>query len=146
LENFSHLYNQLRKQAYSSHHHHSHYQINDKDFKQSIMDTVWAQAEKLVQFLFILLDTLLSLLVRSPVVNGHICKFFFYIKSIIINKNFDLVNVNQTCFETLTKIVQRIQRDLLADLNDTHGRNRLLLTYIHYECTLHTPTETGDLL
>jgi hypothetical protein len=58
---------------------------------------------------------------------------------------FNLVNVNQTCFETLTKIVQRIQRDLLADLNDTHGRNRLLLTYIHYECTLHTPTETGKL-
>ncbi len=53
--------------------------------------------------------------------------------------------MNQTCFETLTKIVQRIQRDLLADLNDTHGRNRLLLTYIHYECTLHTPTETGKL-
>jgi len=52
--------------------------------------------------------------------------------------------VNQTCFETLTKIVQRIQRDLLADLNDIHGRNRLLLTYIHYECTLHTPTETGQ--
>ena len=53
------------------------------------------------------------------------------------------MNTNQTCFETLTKIVQRIQRDLLPDLNDTHGRNRLLLTYIHYECTLHTPTETG---
>ena len=54
-----------------------------------------------------------------------------------------LVNVNQTCFESITKIVQRIQRDLLADYNDIHGRNRLLLTYIHYECTLHTPTETG---
>ncbi|CAF3642968.1 unnamed protein product [Adineta steineri] len=125
LENFFHMYNQLRKQAYASHHHHhSHYQITDKDFKQAIMDTVWAQSEKLIQFLYILLDTLLSLLVRSPILNGHI------------------LNVNQTCFETLTKIVQRIQRDLLADLNDTHGRNRLLLTYIHYECTLHTPTET----
>ncbi|CAF0791221.1 unnamed protein product [Rotaria sordida] len=126
LENFFHMYNQLRKQAYTSHHHHhhSHYQITDKDFKQAIMDTVWAQAEKLVQFLYILLDTLLSLLVRAPILNGHI------------------LNVNQTCFETLAKIVQRIQRDLLADLNDTHGRNRLLLTYIHYECTLHTPTET----
>jgi hypothetical protein len=44
------------------------------------MDTVWAQAEKLVQFLFILLDTLLSLLVRSPVVNGHICKYFILFK------------------------------------------------------------------
>ena len=56
------------------------------------------------------------------------------------------MNINQTCFETLTKIIQRIQRDLLADLNDTHGRNRLLLTYIHYECTLHTPNETGEVL
>ena len=56
------------------------------------------------------------------------------------------MNMNQTCFETLTKIVQRIQRDLLSDLNDIHGRNRLLLTYIHYECTLHTPTETGQLV
>ena len=55
------------------------------------------------------------------------------------------MNVNQTCFETLTKIVQRIQRDLLADINDAHGRNRLLLTYIHYECTLHTPNENGQL-
>ena len=54
-----------------------------------------------------------------------------------------LVNTNQTCFETLTKIVQRIQRDLLPGLNDIHGRNRLLLTYIHYEYTLHTPSETG---
>ncbi|UJR34198.1 hypothetical protein I4U23_021604 [Adineta vaga] len=125
LENFFHMYNQLRKQAYKTHHHHhSNYQITDKDFKQAIMDTVWAQAEKLIQFLYILLDTLLSLLVRAPILNGHI------------------LNVNQTCFETLTKIVQRIQRDLLADLNDTQGRNRLLLTYIHYECTLHTPNET----
>ena len=70
------MYNQLRKQAYASHHHHhSHYQISDKDFKQSIMDTVWAQAEKLIQFLYILIDTLLSLLVRAPVLNGHICKY-----------------------------------------------------------------------
>ncbi len=78
LENFFHMYNQLRKQAYSNHHHHhSHYQISDKDFKQAIMDTVWAQAEKLIQFLYILLDTLLSLLVRAPVLNGHICKYQF---------------------------------------------------------------------
>jgi len=75
LENFFHMYNQLRKQAYSSHHHHSHFQISDKDFKQAIMDTVWAQPEKLIQFLYILLDTLLSLLVRSPILNGHICKY-----------------------------------------------------------------------
>ncbi|CAF4865625.1 unnamed protein product, partial [Rotaria sp. Silwood2] len=34
-------------------------------------------------------------------------------------------NVNQTCFETLTKIVQR---DLLAGLIDTHGRNHLRLS------------------
>jgi len=127
LERFFTLYNQLRKQSYSSHHHHSHYQITDKDLKQSIMDTVWTQAEKLIQFAYILLDTLLSLLVRSPIVNGH------------------CLNVNQTCFETITKIVQRIQRDLLPDLNDFHGRNRLLLTYIHYECTLHTPQENGSI-
>lgn len=57
---------------------------------------------------------------------------------------FVLVNVNQTCFETLTKIVQRIQRDLLSEFNDHHGRNRLLLTYIHYECTLHASTEPGQ--
>jgi hypothetical protein len=70
------MYNQLRKQAYSSHHHHhSHYQISDKDFKQAIMDTVWTQTEKLIQFLYILLDTLLSLLVRAPILNGHICKY-----------------------------------------------------------------------
>ena len=73
------MYNQLRKQAYASyhhhHHHHTHYQFTDKDFKQAIMDTVWAQTEKLVQFLFILLDTLLSLLVRSPVLNGYMCKY-----------------------------------------------------------------------
>jgi hypothetical protein len=75
LENFFHMYNQLRKQAYSSHHHHSHFQITDKDFKQAIMDTVWAQPEKLIQFLYILLDTHLSLLVRSPILNGHLCKY-----------------------------------------------------------------------
>ena len=72
------MYNQLRKQGYSHHHHHhhhhhSHHQINEKELKQSIMDIVWTQAEKLVQFLYILLDTLLSLLVRPPIVNGHLC-------------------------------------------------------------------------
>ncbi|CAF3303207.1 unnamed protein product [Rotaria sp. Silwood2] len=82
----------------------------------------WTSAEKLVQFLFIFLNTLLSLLVRPPIVNRNI------------------LNVNQTYFETLTKIVQH---DLLAGLNDTHGRNHLLLAYIHYECILHTPTEIG---
>ena len=74
MESFFHLYNQLRKQSYSSHHHHSHSQLNEKDFKQAIMNTVWAQAEKMIQFLFILLDTLLSLLVRAPILNGHLCK------------------------------------------------------------------------
>lgn len=64
----------MRKQSYSSHHHHS--QLNEKDFKQSIMNTVWAQAEKLIQFLNILLDTLLSLLVRAPILNGHLRKDF----------------------------------------------------------------------
>jgi len=82
------MYNQLRKQAYSSsshHHHPHHYQINDKDFKQSIMDTVWAQPEKLIQFLYILLDTLLSLLVRSPILNGHLCKYNIYFKQFQLN-------------------------------------------------------------
>ncbi|CAF3352510.1 unnamed protein product, partial [Rotaria sp. Silwood2] len=48
-------------------------------------------------------------------------------------------NVNQTCFEILTKIVQC---DILAGLNDAHGTNHVLLAYIHYQCRLCTPTET----
>jgi hypothetical protein len=139
LAHFFQMYNQIRKQGHSRRHH----QVHEKDFKQSIMDIVWAQAEKLVQFLNILLDSLLSLLVRSPVLNGHIGNDRHFTISLLFSILADLVNVNQTCFESLTKIVQRIQRDLLADYNDIHGRNRLLLTYIHYECTLHTPTETG---
>ena len=74
MESFFHLYNQLRKQSYSTHHHH-HSQVNEKDFKQAIMNTVWAQPEKLIQFLNILLDTLLSLLVRAPILSGHLCKY-----------------------------------------------------------------------
>ena len=151
MGNFFQIYNQIRKQSYSHHHHHHHhhslsnpqYQINEKDFKQAIMDIVWANAEKLVQFLYIVLDSLLFLLIRSPVLNGHLSKNLMNIIHLNLIYSIILVNVNQTCFETLTKIVQRIQRDLLSDCNDRHGRNRLLLTYIHYECTLHTSNEPG---
>lgn len=76
MESFFHLYNQMRKQSFATHHHH-HSQLNEKDFKQAIMNTVWAQAEKLIQFLNILLDTLLSLLVRPPILNGHLCNDSF---------------------------------------------------------------------
>lgn len=48
------------------------------------------------------------------------------------------VNVGQTCFESISVIVKRLH-GLLEDRNDQHGRNMVLASYIHYNCTLPHP-------
>ncbi|CAF1621232.1 unnamed protein product, partial [Didymodactylos carnosus] len=122
LDNFFHLTNIIRKNI--PNHQRTTASMGDgvsleKEFKQSIQNSVQANPEALVHFFYILFDKLLYLLIRPPVLNGHI------------------VNIGQTCFESLARIVQRI-KDLLPDMNDSHLRNKLLVTYIHYGCTLHT--------
>ena len=47
----------------------------ENELKRSIMDIVNARGESLVQFLHLILDKLISLMVRPPIIGGNIGKF-----------------------------------------------------------------------
>ncbi|XP_064626372.1 dedicator of cytokinesis protein 7-like isoform X5 [Lineus longissimus] len=92
----------------------------EHEFKRHINDIVNAKGEPLVKFLSLIFEKLILLMVRPPVVAGQV------------------LNVAQTCFESIAQIVRRIT-NLLDEKNDQHGRNSLLTTYIHYSCALPSP-------
>ncbi|XP_028405418.1 dedicator of cytokinesis protein 7-like [Dendronephthya gigantea] len=81
--------------------------------KKSVSDLRQAQPEPLVRFLPIILEKLIMLLVRPPVVSGHV------------------VNIGQSAFQSLAKIVERVH-ELLKDNVDNHGRSNLLLSFVTY--------------
>lgn len=114
IDRFMHLWNFVHEQKLPP-------RMNDNGFenelKRSIMDLVNARGEALVQFLHLILDKLISLLVRPPVIGGNI------------------VNVGQATFEALAQIVRRVH-ELLEDKNDHNGRNSVLSSYIQYCCTM----------
>ncbi|PVD22808.1 hypothetical protein C0Q70_16064 [Pomacea canaliculata] len=89
----------------------------ENELKRSIMDIVNGEGEALVQFLHLILDKLISLMVRPPVIGGNVA------------------NVGQATFEALAQVVRRVH-ELLEDKNDHNGRNTVLAAYIHYCCTL----------
>ncbi|ESO12296.1 hypothetical protein HELRODRAFT_158781 [Helobdella robusta] len=71
----------------------------------------------LVRYVHLVLDKLLQLLIRPPVVAGQV------------------VNVGQESFDVVAHIVRRLQH--IRDLSqDKHGRNSILVSYIIYTCTL----------
>ncbi|KAG0718406.1 Dedicator of cytokinesis protein 7 [Chionoecetes opilio] len=86
-------------------------------------DLLNCNAEPLVRFLPVLLDRLISLLVWPPTLAGT------------------LVNIAQSCFETIGTIVNRVS-GLLEDKNDQHGRNGILLSYVAYQSTLPHPDDS----
>nr|XP_023650276.1 dedicator of cytokinesis protein 7 isoform X10 [Paramormyrops kingsleyae] len=84
----------------------------EAELKASIAALSSSQLEPVVRFLHLLLDKLVLLVVRPPVIAGQI------------------VNLGQVSFEAMASIVNRLHKYL--DAQDQHGRNSLLSSYIHY--------------
>ncbi|XP_071517868.1 dedicator of cytokinesis protein 7 isoform X2 [Panulirus ornatus] len=92
------------------------------ELKRALGELVNCHAEPLVRFIPVLLDRLISLMVWPPTLAGQ------------------LVNIAQTCFETIGTLVGRVSA-LLEDKNDQHGRNSTLLSYVAYQSTLPHPDD-----
>ncbi|KAF3835378.1 hypothetical protein F7725_027936 [Dissostichus mawsoni] len=85
----------------------------EAELKSSLAALNSSQLEPVVRFLHLLLDKLVLLVVRPPVIAGQI------------------VNLGQASFEVMASIVNRLHK-YLDTSQDMHGRNGLLSSYIHY--------------
>ncbi|KAG8437107.1 hypothetical protein GDO86_007980 [Hymenochirus boettgeri] len=85
----------------------------ENELKSSISALSSAQLEPVVRFLHLLLDKLILLVVRPPVIAGQI------------------VNLGQASFEAMASITNRLHKNLEGN-HDQHGRNNLLASFIHY--------------
>ncbi|KAM4721925.1 dedicator of cytokinesis protein 7 isoform 4-T4 [Rhinophrynus dorsalis] len=85
----------------------------ESELKSSILALNSAQLEPVVHFLHLLLDKLILLVVRPPIIAGQI------------------VNLGQASFEAMASITNRLHKNLEGN-QDQHGRNNLLASYIHY--------------
>ncbi|XP_046870241.1 LOW QUALITY PROTEIN: dedicator of cytokinesis protein 7 [Hypomesus transpacificus] len=85
----------------------------EAELKSSISALSSAQLEPTVRFLHLLLDMLVVLVVRPPLIAGQI------------------VNLGQASFEVMASIVNRLHK-YLDTSQDLHGRNSLLSSYIYY--------------
>jgi len=83
--------------------------------KSAILDLAHAKSEPLVKFLPVILDKLILLMVKPPVVGNQ------------------MMNIGQTVFEALAMLVKN-----MTSLSE--GRHSLLTTYIAYQCTLPHPS------
>ncbi|KAL3867584.1 hypothetical protein ACJMK2_040468 [Sinanodonta woodiana] len=92
----------------------------ENELKHSLGELIKAKGENLVNFLYLILDKLIQLMVRPPLISGQIA------------------NIGQPAFEAMASIVQKVQ-EMLEEKNDNNGRNALLSAYIHYTCTLPHP-------
>ncbi|XP_066453818.1 dedicator of cytokinesis protein 7 isoform X13 [Eleutherodactylus coqui] len=85
----------------------------ESELKSSILALNSAQLEPVLHFLHLLLDKLILLVVRPPVIAGQI------------------VNLGQASFEAMASITNRLHKNLEGN-QDQHGRNNLLASYIYY--------------
>uniref|UniRef100_A0A8C0AUH5 Dedicator of cytokinesis 7 n=1 Tax=Buteo japonicus TaxID=224669 RepID=A0A8C0AUH5_9AVES len=85
----------------------------ENELKSSISALNSSQLEPVVRFLHLLLDKLILLVVRPPVIAGQI------------------VNLGQASFEAMASIINRLHKNLDGN-QDQHGRNSLLSSYIYY--------------
>ncbi|KAJ6662599.1 hypothetical protein lerEdw1_011736 [Lerista edwardsae] len=85
----------------------------ENELKSSISALNSSQLEPVVRFLHLLLDKLILLVVRPPIIAGQI------------------VNLGQASFEAMASIVNRLHKNLEGN-QDQHGRNSLLTSYIYY--------------
>ncbi|CAB3365687.1 Hypothetical predicted protein [Cloeon dipterum] len=86
----------------------------ESEIKQSCNDISLAQSEPLVRFLPLILDKLVQLVIKSPVLGS--------IK----------MNLSREAFEALTSVVNCIT-NLQEGHKDQHGRHSLLTTYVNYQ-------------
>uniref|UniRef100_A0A8B9NLB1 Dedicator of cytokinesis 7 n=1 Tax=Accipiter nisus TaxID=211598 RepID=A0A8B9NLB1_9AVES len=105
----------------------------ENELKSSISALNSSQLEPVVRFLHLLLDKLILLVVRPPVIAGQI------------------VNLGQASFEAMASIINRLHKNLDGN-QDQHGRNSLLASYIYYVFRLPntypnspSPAPTGSL-
>ncbi|GFN96684.1 dedicator of cytokinesis protein 7-like [Plakobranchus ocellatus] len=82
----------------------------ENELKRSIMDINNAKGENLMQFLPLILDKLINLMVRPPIIGGTV------------------VNVGQATFEAMAQVVRRVHESL----DEKNDRNLLLASYIQY--------------
>ncbi|KAM6456332.1 dedicator of cytokinesis protein 7 isoform 3-T3 [Liasis olivaceus] len=85
----------------------------ENELKSSISALNSSQLEPVVRFLHLLLDKLILLVVRPPIIAGQI------------------VNLGQASFEAMASIINRLHKNLEGN-QDQHGRNNLLTSYIYY--------------
>lgn len=92
----------------------------ENEFKTSILSISNAQLEPLVKFIPILLNRLIRLLVRPPVINNN-----------------QILNISQSVFEAIASIVSKINNSLYSDYNEI--RTGILSTFIHYQVIFPHP-------
>lgn len=92
----------------------------ESDLKLSLMELQKVRGENLIQFLPLVLDKLILLTVRPPVLGGQ------------------NVNIGQPAFEAMANVVKKVH-EILEEKNDHNGRNSLLASYVHYTCSLPHP-------
>ncbi|XP_064416958.1 dedicator of cytokinesis protein 7 isoform X2 [Latimeria chalumnae] len=90
----------------------------ETELKSSITSLKLASMEPLVRFIHHVLNKLILLIVRPPIINGQI------------------VNLGRAAFEAMALIVNQIHRNLEGN-QDQHGHNSLLASYIFY--VFHLP-------
>uniref|UniRef100_UPI00358FDEC1 dedicator of cytokinesis protein 7-like isoform X3 n=1 Tax=Myxine glutinosa TaxID=7769 RepID=UPI00358FDEC1 len=93
----------------------------ETELRASLSGLASSQLEPLVHFLHPVLDKLVLLTVRPPVIAGQ------------------MVNLSQAAIEAMAGIVSRLHRNLESS-QDQHGRNPLLASYAHY--IFHPPNIT----
>ncbi|KAL5022031.1 hypothetical protein ScPMuIL_001186 [Solemya velum] len=92
----------------------------ENELKYNLNDLLNAKGDNLVKFYPLILDKLISLMVRPPAFG------------------ISVLNIGQPAFEALARIIHQLQ-ELLGDKNDHNGRNSVLSSYIHYCCSLPHP-------
>ncbi|MGH0168726.1 UNVERIFIED_CONTAM: hypothetical protein FKN15_055322 [Acipenser sinensis] len=97
----------------------------EAELKSSISQIRSAGLETAVRFVHQILNKLILLIVRPPVIGGQI------------------VNLGRAAFEAMALLVNKIHKDLEGN-QDQHGRNSLLASYIHY--CFHLPSQESGLL
>ncbi|MGH0189162.1 UNVERIFIED_CONTAM: hypothetical protein FKN15_033878 [Acipenser sinensis] len=97
----------------------------EAELKSSISQIRSAGLETSVRFIHQILNKLILLIVRPPVIGGQI------------------VNLGRAAFEAMALLVNKIHKDLEGN-QDQHGRNSLLASYIHY--CFHLPSQESGLL
>uniref|UniRef100_A0A7N8WMP6 Dedicator of cytokinesis 7 n=1 Tax=Mastacembelus armatus TaxID=205130 RepID=A0A7N8WMP6_9TELE len=109
----------------------------EAELKSSIAALNSSQLEPMVRFLHLLLDKLVLLVVRPPVIAGQIGN----IKNIYLCMGTTMC----TCphrIHVMASIVNRLHK-YLDTSQDMHGRNSLLSSYIHYVFRLPSPGGLG---